>query len=111
MATWVHNVCKGARPLNKPDLGEGNFFKDSFVKAAMVIKDGVAHVNWAALSGGVKNWFGVAAQMAKVAKEGGAEPLRITMKVANPKLREVLTKRYGMFTGEGGYDVIIILLK
>lgn len=111
VAAWVHNVCKGARPLNKPDLGVGNFYENSFVKAAIVIKDGVAHVNWAAISGGVKNWSGMAAQMAKVAKEGGAETLRITMKVANPKLREVLTKRYDMFTGEGGYDVIIFPLK
>jgi hypothetical protein len=43
----------------------------------------------------------------RTAREMGGNTLRITATYANPELRSVLARRYGMIDGPGASDVIV----
>jgi RHS repeat-associated protein len=113
IAVWVHNVCRGARALTKSELGGQAVFQDtSQIRASISVRNGVAFVNWEAISGGLRSLPGLTVRLAKVAKEEGAQFLRVSARVANQTLRKVLTERYGMeHDATTGIDYIIIELE
>ena len=96
-----------ARALTVADLGIQGTVKQ--LNASLSIRNGVAYVRVAALSGEIKNPLQVMNNLIGLAKSQGATALRIEAMVSNPRLRSILEARYGLFHS-GGKDVITVLI-
>jgi RHS repeat-associated protein len=97
-----------SRSLTPADLGlKGSI---SELKGTFSVADGAATVKVDMIRGSIQNPLRIVANLIKLAAESGASTLRIEGNIANPKLLEVLTKRWGMQT-QGGTDFIVIVIK
>jgi hypothetical protein len=96
------------RPLTNNDLGiEGNVEE---IQGTFSIRGGIAIVKIDFIQGDIKNPFRILSNLQQIAIESGASKLIIEATVANEKLYNTLTKRYGMKTA-GGIDTIEIFFE
>jgi hypothetical protein len=101
-------VSNFSRALTAADLGIEGVVKQ--VSGTFAVSDGVAKVSVGMIEAQIKNPLQIVSNLVQLAQKSGASTLEIRGILANPRLLEVLAKRYGLKT-EGGADFIIINLK
>jgi len=106
----VHNASLSglsARSLTAADLGiEGSITK---LDATLLVAENIATVRVGMIEGVIKNPLQIVETLKNLAKSNGAQTLRIEGTLANPRLMDVLIRRYGLTT-TGGTDAIEIPL-
>ena len=96
------------RPLNAEDLGlKGSLQK---LRGTFSVENGVATVRIDEIVGEVLNPFEIIENLIRLAKSEGAKVLKIEGILANERLLEIIKKRYGATTVDGGVDIIVIEL-
>ena len=105
-------AAKGAanfsRELQAADLGVKGTLQE--LKGTFALKDGVSSMRIDMIRGEIKNPLEVVGNMANTAKASGATSLRIEGTIANERLSDVLSRRYGL-TSSGATDTITIPLR
>ena len=97
-----------SRELRVADLGVKGTLQE--LKGTFAVKDGVASMRVDMIRGEIKNPLEVVGNMANTAKANGATSLKIEGTIANERLHEVLSRRYGL-TSSGATDTITVPLK
>ncbi|MWP63252.1 RHS repeat-associated core domain-containing protein, partial [Gilliamella sp. Pas-s25] len=97
-----------SRPLTPSDLGVKGTLSE--LDGTFSVNDGIATVRVDMIRGEINNPLRIVNNLIDLAKANGATTLKIEGTIANPKLYDVLQKRYGL-TSHGAHDIIIIKLK
>ncbi|OCG46643.1 hypothetical protein A9G35_04690 [Gilliamella sp. Choc5-1] len=97
-----------SRPLTPSDLGVKGRLSE--LDGTFSVNDGIATVRVDMIRGEINNPLRIVNNLIDLAKANGATTLKIEGTIANPKLYDVLQKRYGL-TSHGAHDIIIIKLK
>ncbi|MCB1173464.1 MAG: hypothetical protein KDK39_07865 [Leptospiraceae bacterium] len=96
------------RTLAVADLGVKGSIKRLEGTFSIVDNVGVAKIDF--IQGAIKNPFDIIKGLSRTAYKNGANSLRIEATLANEKLYNILTKRYGMIS-EGGRDFINVMFR
>jgi RHS repeat-associated protein len=97
-----------SRPLTPSDLGVKGTMSE--LDGTFSVNNGTATVRIDMIRGEINNPLRIINNLIDLAKANGVTTLKIEGTIANPKLYNVLQKRYGL-TSHGANDIIIIKLK
>ncbi|OCG37396.1 hypothetical protein A9G29_11470 [Gilliamella sp. Fer2-1] len=97
-----------SRPLTPSDLGVKGTLSE--LDGTFSVNNGTATVRIDMIRGEINNPLRIVNNLIDLAKANGVTTLKIEGTIANPKLYNVLQKRYGL-TSHGANDIIIIKLK
>ena len=96
------------RPLTASDLGVRGAVQQ--LEGTFSVEQGVARVRVDMIRGRIENPLQIIRNLESTARASGARSLRIEGTLANPRLYDVLTRRYGL-ASEGATDTITIPLQ
>ncbi len=102
------SVGNFTRKISPSDLGVKGNLKE--LRGSFGVNDGVATARIDMIRGKIKNPLEIVNNLANTARSSGANTLRIEGTLANERLYNVLSRRYGL-TSEGATDVITIPLR
>ena len=97
-----------SRRLSAKDLGvEGHL---SALEGTISLESGVLRIKVDMISGRISNPLAIIASLTRMARSLDANELRIEAVLANERLANLLTRRYGM-TSSGTVDAIVIVIE
>ena len=102
------SVGNFSRNISPSDLGVKGNLKE--LKGSFGVNDGVATARIDMIRGEIKNPLEIVSNLANTARSSGASSLKIEGTLANERLYNILSKRYGL-TSQGAKDVITIPLQ